>query len=264
MSRLEKIRILNSLLLKEMPEYRQQAERFAEDMESQRRLLRSLMNVRYPGKRLNPEFLRLQDELLAEEREEKGVVDVLELPAVNSDSRISLWQGDITCLKADAIVNAANSQMLGCFIPCHACIDNAIHSAAGLQLREECQELMQAQGHEEPVGRAKITKGYNLPAKFVLHTVGPAVSGTVTQEDEKKLESCYRSCLELAEANGIRSIVFCCISTGVFCFPNGRAAEIAIQTVREYLKGSHIQRVVFNVFQDHDKSIYEHLLKCKA
>lgn len=264
MSRLEKIRILNSLLLEEMPEYRQQAERFAEDMESQRRLLRSLMNVRYPGKRLNPEFLRLQDELLAEEREEKGVVDVLELPAVNADSRISLWQGDITCLKADAIVNAANSQMLGCFIPCHACIDNAIHSAAGLQLRDECMELMQAQGHEEPVGRAKITKGYNLPAKFVLHTVGPAVSGTVTQEDEKKLESCYRSCLELAEANGIRSIVFCCISTGVFCFPNGRAAEIAIQTVREYLKGSHIQRVVFNVFQDHDKSIYEHLLKCKA
>ena len=168
MSRLEKIRILNSLLLKEMPEYRQQAERFAEDMESQRRLLRSLMNVRYPGKRLNPEFLRLQDELLAEEREEKGVVDVLELPAVNSDSRISLWQGDITCLKADAIVNAANSQMLGCFIPCHACIDNAIHSAAGLQLRDECMELMQAQGCEEPVGRAKITKGYNLPAKFVL------------------------------------------------------------------------------------------------
>ncbi|MCI9176315.1 MAG: protein-ADP-ribose hydrolase [Lachnospiraceae bacterium] len=264
MSRLENIRILNSLLLEEAPEYRQQAERFAEDMGSQRRLLRSLMNVRYPGKRLNPEFLRLQDELLAEEREEKGVVDVLELPAVNSDSRISLWQGDITCLKADAIVNAANSQMLGCFIPCHACIDNAIHSAAGLQLRDECMELMQAQGHEEPVGRAKITKGYNLPAKFVLHTVGPAVSGTVTQEDEKKLESCYRSCLELAEANGIRSIVFCCISTGVFCFPNGRAAEIAIQTVREYLKGSHIQRVVFNVFQDHDKSIYEHLLKCKA
>lgn len=238
MGRLEKIRALNSLLLKEAPEYRQQATQFAEDTESQRHLLRSLMNVRYPGKRFSPEFLRLQDELLTEEQEEKGVVDVLELPTVNSDSRISLWQGDITCLKADAIVNAANSQMLGCFIPCHACIDNAIHSAAGLQLREECQELMQAQGHEEPVGRAKITKGYNLPAKFVLHTVGPAVSGTVTREDEKKLESCYRSCMELAEANGIRSIAFCCISTGVFCFPNERAAEIAIQTVREYLKGS--------------------------
>lgn len=172
MGRFEKIRILNSLLLEEMPEYRQQAEQFAEDMGSQRRLLRSLMNVRYPGKRLNPEFLRLQDELLVEEREEKGVVDVLELPAVNSDSRISLWQRDITRLNADAVVNAANSQMLGCFIPCHACIDNAIHSAAGLQLRDECMELMQAQGCEEPVGRAKITKGYNLPAKFVLHTVG--------------------------------------------------------------------------------------------
>ena len=208
-----KIRILNSLLLEEMPEYRQQAERFAEDMESQRRLLRSLMNVRYPGKRLNLEFLHLQDELLAEEREEKGVVDVLELPAVNSDSRISLWQGDITRLK----------------------------------LRDECMELMQAQGCEEPVGRAKITKGYNLPAKFVLHTVGPAVSGAVTQEDEKKLEACYRSCMELAEANGIRSIAFCCISTGVFCFPNELAAEIAVRTVREGLGDSDIQKVVFNL-----------------
>lgn len=148
MSQLEKIRTLNNMLLKEAPEYRRQTEQFAADLESQRRLLRSLMNVRYPGKRLSPEFLRLQDEVLAEEREEKGVVDVMELPTVNSDSRISLWQGDITCLKADAIVNAANSQMLGCFIPCHACIDNAIHSAAGLQLRDECMELMQAQGKD--------------------------------------------------------------------------------------------------------------------
>ena len=215
------------------------------------------MNVCYPGKRLSPEFLRLQDELLAEEREEKRVVDVMELPAVNSDSHISLWQGNITCLKADAIVNAANSQMLGCFIPCHACIDNAIHSAAGLQLREECLELMQAQGHEEPVGRAKITKGYNLPAKFVMHTVGPAISGAVTREAEKKLESCYRSCMELAEANGIRSIAFCCISTGVFCFPNELTAEIAVRTVRKCLEGSGIQKVVFNVFQDYDKRIYD-------
>ncbi len=207
------------------------------------------MNVCYPGKRLSPEFLRLQDELLAEEREEKRVVDVMELPAVNSDSHISLWQGNITCLKADAIVNAANSQMLGCFIPCHACIDNAIHSAAGLQLREEYLELMRAQGHEEPVGRAKITKGYNLSAKFVLHTVGPAVSGTVTKEDEKNLESCYRSCMELAEANGIRSIAFCCISTGVFCFPNERAAEIAVRTVRKCLEGSGIQKVVLMCFR---------------
>lgn len=261
MSRLEKIRTLNSLLLKEAPEYRQQAEQFAEDMESQRRLLRSLMNVRYPGKRLNPEFLCLQDELLAEEREEKGVVDVMELPSVGSDSRISIWQGDITRLKADAIVNAANSQMLGCFIPCHACIDNAIHSAAGLQLRDECMELMQAQGCEESVGRAKITRGYNLPAKFVLHTVGPAVAGAVTREDEKKLESCYCSCMELAEANGVRSIAFCCISTGVFCFPNGRAAEIAVRTVWKCLGDSDIQKVVFNVFQEYDKRIYDAILR---
>lgn len=142
---------------------------FPQDMESQRRLLRSLMNVCYPGKHLNPEYLRLQDELLAEEREERGVVDVMELPLVNTDSRISVWQGDITRLRADAIVNAANSQMPGCFIPCHACIDNAIHSAAGLQFREECMGLMREQGFEEPVGRAKITKGYNLTVKYVLH-----------------------------------------------------------------------------------------------
>lgn len=262
MERTEKIRRLNSLLLEDEPEYRQQAARFSEDRESQRRLLRSLMNVRYPGKRLNAEYLRLQDELLAEEREEKGVVDVMELPPVNADSRICIWQGDITRLKADAIVNAANSQMLGCFIPCHACIDNAIHSAAGLQLRDACMELMQAQGCQEPVGRAKMTKGYNLPAAYVLHTVGPAISGTVTDEDEKMLESCYRSCLELAESRGIRSIAFCCISTGVFCFPNELAAEIAVRTVREHLEKSNIQRVVFNVFQDCDKRIYDSILCC--
>lgn len=262
MDQIEKIRKLNSLLLKEEPEYRQQAAQFSKDRKSQRRLLRSLMNVHVPGKPLNPGFLRLQDELLVEEREEKGIVDVMALPPVEPGSRICVWQGDITRLKADAIVNAANSQMLGCFIPCHACIDNAIHSAAGLQLREECMELMQAQGYEEPVGKAKITKGYNLPAKFVLHTVGPAISGTVTEEDEKMLESCYRSCLELAEAHALKSLAFCCISTGVFCFPNERAAEIAIQTVQEYLKGSDIQKVVFNVFQDYDKSIYDRLLHC--
>lgn len=257
MDRREKIRKLIGLLLEEQPEYRQQAAQFPQDMESQRRLLRSLMNFRYPGKRLNVEYLHLQDELLSEERDEKGVVDVMELPSVRVDRRISVWQGDITRLNADAIVNAANSQMLGCFIPCHACIDNAIHSAAGLQLREECLELMQAQGHEEPVGRAKITKGYNLPAKFVMHTVGPAISGAVTREAEKKLESCYRSCMELAEANGIRSIAFCCISTGVFCFPNELTAEIAVRTVRKCLEGSGIQKVVFNVFQDYDKRIYD-------
>lgn len=261
MERIEKIRRLNGLLLEEMPEYRQEAAQFAEDMESQRRLLRSLMNVRYPGKRLNPEFLRLQDELLAEEREEGGIVDVMKLLPVEPGSSICVWQGDITRLKADAIVNAANSQMLGCFIPCHACIDNAIHSAAGLQLRDECMELMQAQGCEEPVGRAKITRGYNLSAKFILHTVGPAVSGTVTLEDERMLESCYRSCMELAKANGIRSIAFCCISTGVFCFPNELAAEIAVRTVRKCLEGSDIQKVVFNVFQDYDKRIYDAVLR---
>lgn len=177
MDRREKIRKLISLLLEEQPEYRQQVARFPQDMKSQQHLLRSLMNVCYPEKCLNPEYLCLQDELLAEE---KGGVDVMGLPPVNTDGRISVWQRDITWLMADAIVNAANSRMIGRFIPCHGCIDNAIHSAAGLQLREECMGLMQEQGSEEPVGRAKITKGYNLPAKYVLHTIGPAVSGKVT------------------------------------------------------------------------------------
>ena len=231
MDRIEKIKKLNRLLLEDLPEYVQETVRFEDNLESQRRLLRSLMNVRYPGGELNPEYLCLQDELLSEEREEKGVVDVMQLPPVNTDRRISIWQGDITRLKADAIVNAANSAMLGCFVPCHACIDNAIHSAAGLQLREECAALMRVQGYDEPVGGAKITQGYNLPAKHVLHTVGPVIETEVTEEKRRMLESCYVSCMELAEAYQLKSIAFCCISTGVFRFPNRLAAEIAVQAV---------------------------------
>ena len=163
-----------------------------------------------------------------------------ELQPVPSDPRIILWQGDITRLDADAIVNAANSQLLGCFRPGHNCIDNVIHSAAGLQLREECAEIMRRQGHEEPTGQAKITGGYNLPAKYVLHTVGPIIMERVTEEDCELLASCYRSCLKLAEENSLKSVAFCCISTGVFRFPKEEAARIAVSTVRESLKTSTV------------------------
>jgi len=254
------IQKLIALLLDEMPEYRAQAVQVGEDHAAQRGLLRALMNVR-PPRPLSEEFLHLQDELLSAEREEHGVVDVMMLPAVPSDPRIVLWQGDITRLAADAIVNAANSALLGCFIPCHRCIDNAIHSAAGLQLRVECAAIMERQGHPEETGRAKLTAGYNLPARHVLHTVGPIVAGALTDEDRVLLASCYRSCLSLAVAHGLRSVAFCCISTGEFHFPNAAAAEIAVREVRAFLcENDSIERVVFNVFKDEDRAIYERLL----
>ena len=246
----DKVRWLIDFLLNEMPEYREASASFPE----QRMLLRALMNVRPPQK-LSPEFLRIQDEVLSAEREARGVVDVEALPLV--EDGISLWQGDITRLRADAVVNAANGLLLGCFIPCHRCIDNAIHSAAGLQLREECCGIMREQGHEEPVGRAKITGGYNLPAKHVIHTVGPVVAGELMESHCRELESCYRSCLELGEREGLHSVVFCCISTGEFHFPNGKAAEIAVRTVRDFLKGAEaVRHVVFNVFKDVDLELY--------
>ena len=260
MTRLEQIRTLNTILLKEMPQYREQAEQFPADDASQRRLLRSLMNVR-PPMPLDPAFLKVQNELLSAEREEKGVVDAMALPTVRSDPRLAIWQGDITRLKADAIVDADNSALLGCFVPCHGCIDNAIHSAAGLQLRDECFRLMEAQGHPEPNGRAKLTGGYNLPARHVLHTVGPIVRGRVTQRDREELVSCYRACLELAAERGLHSVAFCCISTGEFHFPNREAAQIAVDTVKECLRQkTSIRRVIFNVFKDLDAEIYRGLL----
>ena len=254
------IQKLIALLLDESPEYRAQAAKVGKDPAAQRDLLRALMNVR-PPRPLSAEFLRLQDELLSAEREERGVVDVMTLPAVPSDPRIVLWQGDITRLAADAIVNAANSALLGCFIPCHRCIDNAIHSAAGLQLRAECAALMERQGHPEETGTAKLTAGYNLPARHVLHTVGPIVAGALTEEDRALLASCYRSCLSLAAKHGLSSIAFCCISTGEFHFPNAAAAKIAVREVRAFLRENNtIKRVVFNVFKDEDRAIYERLL----
>lgn len=260
--RLNVIQQLNQLLLEDMPQYRDQAERFEVDITSQRRLLRSLMNVR-PPKPLRNEYLVLQDKLLSAERDENGIVDVMALPK-SGDPRIVLWQGDITRLNADAIVNAANSALLGCFSPCHGCIDNAIHSAAGLQLRDACNQIMKEQGQEEPTGHAKITKGYNLPCKYVLHTVGPIITGKLNQYDCDLLVRCYLSCLRLAEEYGLHSIAFCCLSTGEYHFPNQKAAEIAIGVVKEFLKtNSSFKKVIFNVFKDSDLKIYQDLLNDK-
>ena len=230
-----------------------------DDVPSQKRLLRSLMNVRSP-KSISEEFLRVQDDYLQEELSQKHITSVSDLLPL--EPGIYVWQGDITTLDCDAIVNAANSGMTGCYYPCHGCIDNAIHSYAGVQLRLECDAIIKAQGHEEPTGTAKITEAYNLPCRYVLHTVGPIITGPLKKQDEDLLASCYRSCLALAKEYGLKSIAFCCISTGEFRFPNQRAAEIAVKTVREYRKqtGSEIE-VIFNVFKDIDDEIYRELLE---
>lgn len=261
MNRIQQIQYLIQVLLKEMPAYQEQARAFPQDELSQRRLLRSLMNVR-PPMPLDPSFLAVQDALLSAEREEKGVVEADALQDRPGHPGIAVWQGDITRLKADAIVDADNDRLLGCFVPCHGCIDNAIHSAAGLQLRDACAEIMRAQGRPEPAGRAKLTRAYNLPARYVLHTVGPIVGRWVTWKDRRELAACYRSCLALAAEHDLRSVVFCCISTGEFHFPNQEAAEIAVRTVREFLEQqtTSVERVIFNVFKDLDAAIYRRLL----
>ena len=229
-----------------------------ENPAEKRRLLRSLMNVRMPAP-VSEDFLKAQDAYLQPESAKKGVTKPRDLTP--AEPGIALWQGDITTLAADAIVNAANSQMLGCFVPCHGCIDNAIHSAAGVQLRLECARVMSEQDTEEPTGRAKITKAYNLPCRYVLHTVGPIIYREVTRKDCELLASCYRSCLELAGAYGLKSVAFCCISTGEFHFPNELAAKIAVQTVRSYLQeNKNGMEVIFNVFKDTDYTIYKKLL----
>lgn len=225
-------------------------------------LLRSLMNIR-PPKPVSAKFLKIQDEYLKQRNSERGITDVETLQPVASDPRLFVWQGDITTLKCDAIVNACNSQMLGCFAPMHLCIDNAIHTYAGVQLRLKMNEIMTAQGHEEETGRAKITSGLNLPAKYVLHTVGPIVYCKVTKKDEFFLARCYKECLKLALENDVHSIAFCCLSTGVFCFPKQRAAEIAVQSVKKFLSenpASPVKKVVFNVFNNDDLKIYKNLL----
>ena len=253
MTQTERRIFLIQRLLDEQPRYRNM--QIPQDTAEQKRLLRSLMNVRMP-KAVSEDFLAVQDKYLQEETAAKGITDLADLSPISE--RLYLWQGDITTMRCDAIVNAANSGMTGCYVPCHGCIDNAIHTYAGVQLRLECARQMKLQGHEEETGRAKITPAYNLPCKFILHTVGPIVETRVIPDDERLLASCYRSCLELAEQNGVKSIAFCCISTGEFHFPNDLAAEIAVETVKQY-RGN--MEVIFNVFKDVDYEIYRNLLE---
>ncbi len=229
------------------------------DREEKRALLRALFNLR-PPLPADERLLAVQDEYLAEELRARGTTLAAELAPLSGD--ICLWQGDITTLAADAVVNAANSAMLGCFVPCHRCIDNAIHTYAGIQLRLACHELMERQGHEEPTGGAKITPAFNLPSRYVIHTVGPIVYASLTRRERDELASCYRSCLKLAMENDLKSVAFCCISTGEFRFPNAAAAQIAVDTVREFLKEEGVgMRVIFNVFKDIDREIYAGLLR---
>ena len=236
------------------------------DTEGRRRVLRSLMNIRMPGK-MKEDILAVQDEYLKERIRENGIVELSDIPVIKDG--ISIWQGDITRLAADAIVNAANSQMLGCFIPMHTCIDNCIHTFAGVQLRNECNEKMKqlriryGKDYEQPTAVPMLTEAYNLPAKKVIHIVGPIVQGSLTPETDQALASCYINTLHLCAEHGLKSVALCCISTGVFRFPNRRAAEIAVDTVREWLKEHQgkIERVIFNVFKDEDREYYEQKLR---
>lgn len=246
------------LIRKLLSESGRHDQRVPANEDEQRRMLRALMNIR-PASPIDAGFLAVQDAYLRQEIEASGVTHLDDLEPVRGD--LYLWQGDITRLACGAIVNAANAQLTGCYVPCHACIDNCIHTFAGVQLRLNCAQLMARQGCEEPTGQAKITRAYNLPCDFVLHTVGPIVGDRVTAEDERLLSSCYRSCLALAEQHGISSVAFCCISTGVFRFPNRRAAEIAVNTVLRFKAetGSRM-KVIFCVFKDLDLHIYRQLL----
>jgi len=256
MNQSEKRLFLIQSLLKERPEY--QDMNIPAEPERQRQLLRGLMNIRAP-RRIGADFQKMQDEYLQNETAAKGITDIADLTPIQQG--LYLWQGDITTLKCDAIVNAANSGMTGCYIPNHRCIDNAIHTFAGVELRLACEEMMEQQGYPEPTGQAKITPAFNLPCRYVLHTVGPIISGRVTKEDKELLASCYRSCLELAAENSLESVAFCCISTGEFHFPNEQAAQIAVETVKQFInRKTSVKKVIFNVFKDLDKAIYEKLL----
>lgn len=246
------------------------------DSEQKRRALRSLMNIRMPGP-MPEEVLAVQDEYLKESARERGVVTLTDIPTVREalgdkgpfGDVLSLWQGDITRLEVDAIVNAANSRMLGCFVPMHTCIDNCIHTFAGVQLRAECDrqmaELRRLYGrdYEQPTAVPMLTPGYNLPARYVVHVVGPIVSRRLTPALEGELAGCYTRTLDLCAESGIKSVAFCCISTGVFRFPNERAAEIAVATVKDWLEAHNgqMERVIFNVFLEKDKRLYAALLR---
>lgn len=255
MNTMDKLNYLIKYLLSENQDYKNISVQCSR--EERFRLFRSLVNMRAP-KPVSEAFLTVQDMLLREMIVEKGIVDYKELTPVKPN--IYLRQGDITALKCGAVVNAANSQMLGCFCPCHGCIDNAIHTFSGVQLRLECAGIMRKQGCEEPVGKARITSAYNLPCDKIIHTVGPYIGGKVTDEHCEQLGSCYRECLEAAVKNEISSIAFCCISTGEFHFPNEKAAEIAVRTVSGFLRDNPNTEVIFNVFKDNDYTIYKRLL----
>ncbi len=228
-----------------------------EHEDEKRQLFRALRNIR-PPQAESDWFIAHQNAVLQAELAEKGVVSLADLQPICPN--IYLWQGDITRLKVGAIVNACNDALLGCFHPLHRCIDNAIHSQAGVQLRLACFELMTKQGHPEPTGKAKITPAFNLPSDYVLHTVGPIIYGDVSERDCQLLADCYRSCLALADERGIETVAFCCISTGEFRFPNPLAGKIAVQTVRDFLATHPKMKVVFNVFKDEDWAIYAKLL----
>ena len=255
MNNTEKRIWLIKYLLGESPRYKDT--QIPDGDKEQFNLYRSLVNVRMPLP-ISEEYLQIEEEFLKEEISKKGITPITALIFKND---ISIWQGDITTLECDAIVNAANSKLLGCFCPCHACIDNCIHTFAGVRLRLKCNEIMENQLFDEPTGRAKITPAYSLPCKYVMHTVGPIVYGQLNEKHKKLLESCYRECLKLADENELESIAFCCISTGEFHFPGDKAAEIAVNTVNNYKSetGSRI-KIIFNVFKDKDKEIYERIV----
>lgn len=256
MEQKERRRFLTEALLKENDEYK--GIEIPSDEEGQKQLLRGLMNVR-PAASAPENFLSIQDEYLKEEIAEKGITDVDSLETWNDG--LCLWRGDITTLRCDAIVNAANSGMTGCYIPNHRCIDNAIHTYAGVQLRMACAKIMAEHGEPEPTGRAKITPAFDLPCRFVIHTVGPIVSGRLTNNDREALASCYRECLRIAADKGLGSIAFCCISTGEFRFPRREAAEIAVSEVRSFMKReTSVKKVIFNVFKEEDEQLYRELL----
>lgn len=257
MNHTEKRRFLIRELLNEQAQYRTME--IPNDTQEQKGLLRALMNIRRP-REISSQTQEIQDGYLQEELAKKTITDIHDLTSLQPG--VYLWQGDITTLKCDAIVNAANSGMTGCYVPNHRCIDNAIHTFAGMQLRLYCEEMMEKQGYEEPTGQAKLTPAFNLPCRYILHTVGPIIRGRLTERDRQLLASCYRSCLSVAAKHGLKSVAFCCISTGEFHFPNEAAAEIAVQTVREFLqKETSVREVIFNVFKDEDKAIYERILR---
>lgn len=274
MNGIEKTDILLEKLKADSAEYKELETR-KYSLEEKKNIIRSLMNIRMPGG-LSNELVDLQDGYLQEERNAKGIVGLEDIPTMreqfNSKSphaeKISLWQGDITRLQVGAIVNAANSQMLGCFVPCHKCIDNAIHSAAGMQLREECSHIMNqrrmkyGRNYEEPTGTATLTKAYNLPCNYVIHTVGPIVYGRLNDTLCQDLRNCYENVLRCCVENNIKSVAFCCISTGEFHFPNDKAAKIALETVTDFLVNHDnvFERVIFNVFKEEDREIYEDAL----